>query len=88
MADIKDEIAAFEEMQSRLEADYLGKWVLIHDRALINSYDSFENAASDAAAKFGSGPYLIRQVGSTTSMTLPSSVMYHRHDADSKLRVS
>lgn len=88
MADIKDEIAAFEEMRTRLEADHLGKWILIHDRMLIAAYDSFEDAASDAAGRFGAGPYLIRQVGASTSMTLPSSVMYHRHDADSKLRVS
>ena len=42
---------------------------------LIGNYASFEDAAQDAVAKFGRGPYLIRQVGAA-SVTLPASVMY------------
>ena len=76
MADIQTEIAAFQRMQVGLEADHLGKWVLIHDAALIDVYASFEEAASVALQRFGRGPYLVRQVGAPP-MTLPVSVMYH-----------
>lgn len=81
MSNIQDEIAAFQEMQSKLEADHMGQWVLIHQRALVNVYASFEVAADDAVSRFGGGPFLIRQVGAPP-ITLPASVMYHRSDAE------
>ena len=80
MSGITDEIEAFEQMQRELESDHRGRWVLIRDRRLIDTYDSFEFAADDAVRRFGSGPYLIRQVGAP-AITLPVSVMYHRSDA-------
>jgi hypothetical protein len=79
MASILDEIRAFESMQRELEAEHLGRWVLMHDSALVAVYDSFEGAADDAVSRFGGGPYLIRQVGAPP-ITLPVSVMYHHPD--------
>jgi hypothetical protein len=81
MSTIQDEIDAFERMQSQLEAEHLGRWVLIFGRKLIRVYESFESAANDAVDQFGSGPFLIRQVGAPP-ITLPVSVMYHRPDAE------
>ena len=75
MADLTEEIAAYESMRSDLESKYMGKWALIHDRQLIAAYDSFEAAAENAVKKFGRGPYLIRQIGAPP-ITLPASVMY------------
>jgi hypothetical protein len=75
MADLDSELAAFEAMREDLEAHHMGRWVLVCDKALIGNYSSFEDAAKDAVAKFGRGPYLIRQVG-VASVTLPASVMY------------
>jgi hypothetical protein len=75
MSDVQDEIAAFVKMQSELEAKHMGKWVLFHDLALVNVYETFDAAAKDAVSRFGRGPYLIRQVGAT-SVTLPASVMF------------
>jgi hypothetical protein len=75
MADIDNELAAFEALRADLEAHHMGEWVLLYGRQLIATYDSFENAASDASAKFGRGPYLIRQVGAPP-VTLPASVAY------------
>jgi hypothetical protein len=43
---------------------------------LIGTYETFDQAARDAVRRFGRGPYLIRQVGSSP-ITLPESVMYH-----------
>jgi hypothetical protein len=77
MASIQDEIAAFKTMQSKLEAEYLGRWVLIYERDLIKVFDSFSEALAEAGERFGNGPYLIRQVGAPP-MTLPASVMYRR----------
>lgn len=80
MADVQNDIAAYAKMQQELEAKHMGKWVLFHDLSLIGVYESFEEAAKDAVARFGRGPYLIRQVGAA-SVTLPASVMYHTSHA-------
>lgn len=75
MATLDQEISAYQAMQADLEAHQMGKWVLFHDQKLIGVYDSFESAAEEAVKNFGSGPYLIRQVGAS-QITLPASVMY------------
>jgi hypothetical protein len=54
----------------------LGKWVLIHNKDLIEIFDSAELAAKEAVRRFGRGPYLIRKVGAAP-VTLPASVLYH-----------
>jgi predicted LPLAT superfamily acyltransferase len=74
VADIKDDIVAYEAMQQDLETHSVSKWVLIHDRKLVAIFDSFESAAESAVAQFGRGPYLIRQVGGSP-VVLPTSVM-------------
>lgn len=75
MSRLTDEIAAYESMQRTLELDHMGKWVVIHDKELAGIHESFEEAAEDAVNRFGSGPYLIREVGAGP-MTLPASVRY------------
>jgi hypothetical protein len=75
MAELKDEIAAYDTMRADLEATSLGKWVLVHDRAVIGIYESFDSAASEAVHRFGRGPYLIRQIGAPP-ISMPVSVMY------------
>ena len=69
------EIEAFKRLQEGLEADHMGKWVLLHDQQVIGFYESFEVAASEAVDRFGNGPFLIRQIGAEP-ITLPASVMY------------
>jgi len=73
---IETEISAYDEMRESLERDQMGKWVLVRDRNLVGIFDTFDAAAEDAVKKFGSGPYLIRQVGAPP-VSLPASVMYH-----------
>lgn len=75
MSPIQHEIDAFERQKEQLEADHLGQWVLVHDANVIGFYASFEQAADDAVLRFGSGPFLIRQIGAEP-ITLPASVMY------------
>jgi hypothetical protein len=76
MADLDHDITAYSGMQQELEEKQMGKWVLFHQSKLISVYDSFDAAATDAVARFGHGPYLIRQVGAP-SVTLPASVMFN-----------
>jgi hypothetical protein len=83
---IHEEIAAYEGLRQDLEADHMGKWVLIRNRELVALFDSFEAAAEEAVKRFGRGPYLIRQVGAPP-VTLPASVMFHPDNAKHKLRV-
>ncbi len=75
MANLSKEIVAYESLQRLLELDHFGKWVIFHDRKLSGIFDSFESAAESAVEQFGSGPYLIRKVG-TSPVTLPASVQY------------
>jgi hypothetical protein len=87
MADLDREIAAFDAMRGELESHSLGKWVVFYDQKLIGLFESFEAAAEEAVKNFGSGPYLIRQVGEPP-VTLPASVMYHPvHAEDDTLRL-
>lgn len=82
MAEIQIEIEAFERMQVDLRARFNGRWVLIHDGQLINTFDSFELAATDAVRRFGRGPFLIRQVGAQPD-ALPVSVVFAWPNAES-----
>jgi hypothetical protein len=72
---VNAEIAAYANIKQELEEKYMGKWVLFHEEKLISAYESFDDAAKDAVARFGRGPYLIRQVGAP-AVTLPASVMF------------
>jgi hypothetical protein len=75
MADLDEEIAAYEAMREDLEAHHMGKWVVVHDRELVGDYDSLDSAAEEAVRRYGRGPFLLRQVGAP-ALTLPVSVMY------------
>ena len=63
MAEITQEIAAYERMQSDLEREHMGKWVVVHDEQLIGAYEDFWDASQEAVERFGRGPFLLRQVG-------------------------
>ena len=76
MSELDTEIQAYEKMRPKLEADHMGKWVIVHNDKLIGTYPSFDTAAEEAVQKFGRGPYLIRRVGGD-QITLPASVMYN-----------
>lgn len=77
IADLAIEIAAYEQRQAELERLYPGKFVVFKGPDLIGAWDTLNAAAVEAAARFGRGPYLIRQVGAPRP-TLPASVFF-RH---------
>lgn len=80
--DMKDvalerEIAAYERDLKDLLVHHAGKFVVYHGDERLGAYDSFQNAADAAVAKYGLGPYLIRQVLSKQPiMPMPASVAY------------
>ena len=63
MQNLQADIAAFARQQSELEAEHFGQWVVFYQGQLVDAYNDFESAASDALERFDTGPYLIRQVG-------------------------
>ena len=70
---LRKEIDAYERMRDHLEANHFRKWVVVHDEKFIGAYESFEDAAIDAAKRFGRGPYLIRQVAAPpTVISIPT----------------
>lgn len=79
---LEKEIAVYEKIRDRLEAEHHRKWVVIHGEQLVGTYEDFEDAAADAVKRFGRGPYLIRQVGAPP-VTLPASVLYGPARAES-----
>lgn len=76
MDKLQMEINAYEAMKQELEARSWGKCAVLHDGELVGTYDSFEEAAQNAVARFGRGPYLIREVGQA-SLQLPQSSTYY-----------
>lgn len=72
---LDQDIAAFEARREELEQHHAGKWAVFQEGNLVDTFDTFENAARVAVARFGRGPYLIRQVGSSEP-ALPASVLY------------
>ena len=75
MNTIDSEIAAYQGMKEELEAKHMGKWALVKGGELVSLFGSFDEAAETAVRKFGSGPYLIRQIGAPP-VTIPASLMY------------
>jgi hypothetical protein len=86
VAELLEEIAAYETIKSELEARALGKWALIHNKYLVGTFNSFEESAKTAVGRFGRGPYLIRQIGAPP-LTLPASVLYNPIHAEHDMRI-
>ena len=74
IAELDFEMAAYEARQAELEATLWGKWVVFHGGELCGTYADFQEAAADAVARFGRGPYHIRQVGASQDFPLPASL--------------
>lgn len=69
------EIGVFEQKKVELQNHHNGKWVVIHDDAVVGVYDTIDAAGRFASAQFGRGPYLIRQIGAS-ELRLPTSVCF------------
>ena len=67
-ADLEQNIEAYEAMRETLEKHHLHKFVVFHDAAFLDSFDTFHNAAGEAVHRFRHGPYLIDQSGTPRRM--------------------
>ena len=66
----------FERHRKDLEKTHpQDHWVLVRGHA-VEVYPTFEEAAQVAVARYGNGPYMIRQV-KQTPIVLPSSIMLY-----------
>ena len=74
MANLKQNIAAFDRMKAELEAEHLHEWVVFHDGKLVDIFPDFEAAATLAVERFDA-PYLIRQVGAGP-VQLPGGMIF------------
>jgi hypothetical protein len=72
---LEPEIQAYEKQLSELERTYQGKFVVFKGEEFIGAWDTLNAAAAEAVARFGRGPYLIRQVGAPAPK-LPASVLF------------
>lgn len=57
------EIATYDRLRQRLEAEHPYEWVVIRGDEVAGYFESFNAAATAAVGRFGSGPYLIREIG-------------------------
>jgi len=56
------ELETYRQKLPELRADE-GKFVLIHDRVVVGTYTSYEDAVKDGYAKFGlTSPFLVKQI--------------------------
>lgn len=60
-ATLEQNIAAYERMQDKLEAEHMGQWVVVDNEQLIDAFDDFQDAADLVIEKIGPG-CLLRQV--------------------------
>ncbi len=75
MTDLKANIAGFDRLRPALETDHLNEWVLFYDGNFIAAFADFEAAASWAVDTYGTGPYLIRQVGAG-AVQMPGGMVF------------
>ena len=76
MSGLRLDMAAYEAMREGLEHDHLGKWVLIYNEELVDTFDTFHAAADVALRRFGRGPYHIRQIGEAAAQPYPASLRF------------
>ena len=86
MPTLDEEIATYDTMREDLEAHHMGEWIVLRDGKVIGTYTSFDSAAIDAVAKFGRGPYLIRQVGAPP-LVMPAAAVYRPVYGSNKVRI-
>lgn len=75
MANLKEDISAFEAMKAELEAEHFQEWVVFYGGRLVATCPDFETAATVAVDRYDTGPYLIRQVGAG-DIQLPGGMVF------------
>lgn len=55
MAELRDDIAVYESIRADLEAKALGKWVVVHDRVLVGTFDTSRPPLAKLFVDLGEG---------------------------------
>lgn len=71
---LEREIATYERLRDSLEAEHHSKWAVIHGETYVGAYSTFDEAAREAARRFGRGPYLIREIGAPP-IRIPGTIL-------------
>ena len=79
---LRANIDAYEAIQEELEREHFGKYVVFHDRKLVDVFETADKAITHALETFGVAPYLVRRVGSRRTVRLPSSLALGQTRAD------
>ena len=69
-------LAAYDEMRPELEAEHLGKWVIVRNRELVDIYETFETQPRPPLPGLARGPYHIREVGDKRVFQLPPALAF------------
>ena len=72
---LEKEIAVYGREKERLEKEHPGKFVLIYGDDVIDTFDTFDAAATEGLRQFGRGPFLIREVG-REKLEISAAVLY------------
>lgn len=75
MANLREDIAAFDLMKAELEVSHFHEWAVFYQGRFIDTFSDFEGAATMAVDRFGDGPYLIRQIGAGP-VQLPGGMIF------------
>ena len=59
---LEKEISTYEKMKEELLKTYAGKFALIHGEELCGTYDTTENAYAEGVKRFGTDPFLVREI--------------------------
>jgi hypothetical protein len=74
------DIAAFEKLREELERTHLDEFALFFEGKFIAVFPNFDSAGRAAIARFGSGPYLIQEIGSPIGLDADTAMHLHlRH---------
>lgn len=78
---IQDEIAAYLGLHAELKEKYLGEWVAIYERQLVDHDFETINLYRRVRERFGNTPVLIRQVEPE-----PDPILYVRTPSTGKIK--
>jgi hypothetical protein len=56
------ELELYDENRERLLGESLGKYVLIHDREMVGTYDTEADAVAEGYRRFGNVPFLVKLI--------------------------
>ena len=60
---IRENKAAYEIIKERMEAEHMGRTVLMHKGKVIDIYDEREDAFMAGCEKYGPGHFMIHRIG-------------------------